>query len=219
MSKHQTKRFNQISNVQLLYPNDWLKKVKCIDSDADQFNWFLVGCKYQDEHGYYVLEVSPYSQFYCIPNGKTLTPKGLYKRREGQKTKAVHPKLLILNEPANQRLMDYSLPLGGDELVKLAKKSSLLGYHGVTLEVDQNLYNHMSPICDKAIFMFTPGVLIEKTDPTACEIIRYAKKYNSQIKEKTRFPNCQQIDEIVTRKGCTSASKKIFRLMFPFIES
>jgi hypothetical protein len=72
------------------------------------------------------------------------------------------------------------------------------------------------PVCSRATFLFRKGVLlpVSEDDPQRCQIIKYAKKFNSEIRSrKPEFPTCSQIDRLLQTLSCTEVSRRINNLL------
>lgn len=219
--------------VRLVFPNNWRNNIGDLVSEEDKrFNWFLCSKKHVDSQGWYVISVSPYVQFFSELTGETLIPQGLYNRGEGSKAEPVEAKLFLLNEPHNKkRLRQEGFPLKCTSSKNiLSTKCDLVsdrehlfdatefvvdtyGYHGVALKY-QNHKPDKGPLCLEAIFIFRPGVLVEKSSPYACDIVRYAKQNNSRLRDKNReFPDCKRIDAALKENPCNIVSKVLYNML------
>ncbi len=70
------------------------------------------------------------------------------------------------------------------------------------------------PLCFEATFVFRPGVLVEKSSPHACDIIRYAKQNNSKLRElNPKFPECKRIDAALKENPCHIVSKVLYNML------
>jgi len=218
--------------VSLVYPNNWRINIGDLAPDEDkQFSWFVCGKKSMDSQGWYIISVSPYVQFFSERTGETLIPQGLYERGEGVKVEPVEAKLLLLNEPHNKkrlRLEGFPLKCTTNKNVLSAEcevvtdRQHLLdaaefavdhGYDGVAVRHSRT-GDIKNPLCSEAIFVFRPGALVEKSSPHACDIIRYAKQNNSNLRVKyPEFPDCQRIDAALKDNPCYIVSKVLYNML------
>ena len=219
--------------VRFIYPNQWRTHIGDLVPEEDkQFSWFFLSKKYMDSQGWYIISISPYVQFFSELTGETLIPQGLYERGEGVKVEPVEARLLLLNEPYNKkRLRREGFPL------KCASNKNILstecdvitdrdhlfdatefivdtyGYHGVAVR-HENCYKDKGPLCFEATFVFRPGVLVEKSSPYACDIIRYAKQNNSTLRARNpEFPECKRIDAALKENPCHIVSKVLYNML------
>ncbi len=219
--------------VSLVYPNNLRKNIGDLVPEEDKkFTWFICAKKYMDSEGWYVISVSPYVQFFSERTGETLIPQGLYDRGEGVKVEPVEAKLLLLNEPHNKkRLHSEGFPLKCDsnknvlsaECEVVTDKKHLLataefvvdryGYDGVALR-HENHKPDDGPLCLEAIFVFRPGVLVEKSSSHACDIVRYTKQNNSRLRDgNSEFPDCKRIDAALKENPCHVVSKVLYNML------
>ena len=219
--------------VKLIYPNQWHVNIGDLVPEEDKhFSWFLCSKKYMDKNEWYIISVSSFAQFFSERTGETLVPQGLYERGEGINAEPVEARLLLLNEPHNKRrLRNEGFPLKCDsnkdilsaKCQVVTDKEHLFdaaefvvnkyGYDGVAL-AHKECEPNRGPLCCEATFVFRPGVLIDKSSPQACEIIRYAKQNNSKLRIKNpEFPGCQRIDSALKDNPCHIVSKVLYNML------
>jgi hypothetical protein len=220
--------------VSLVYPNNHRIHIGDLVPDKDkQFTWFVCAKKFMDSQGWHIVSVSPFVQFFSERTGETLIPQGLYKRGEGVKVDPVEAKLLILNEPHNKkRLRSEGFPLKctsnknvlSAECQVVTDRGHLLeaaefavdkyGYDGVAVKHQSCCEDKGGPLCFEATFVFRPGVLVEKSSPHACDIIRYSKQNNSKLRElNPNFPKCARIDAALKENPCYIVSKVLYNML------
>ena len=68
------KKFSNLIEVRLFFPNNWRRHVGDLASSKDKrFNWFLCSQRYMDpESGLYIAEIAKGAVFYDEHNGHTL---------------------------------------------------------------------------------------------------------------------------------------------------
>jgi len=220
--------------VSFIYPNQWRAHVGDLAPEEDKkFSWFLLARKYMDSQGWYIVSISPFVQFFSERTGETLIPQGLYKRGEGVKADPVEAKLLLLNEPHNKkRLRGEGFPLEctsnkdvlSAECSVVTDRGRLLeaaefavdarGYDGIAVRHQSCREGGGGPLCSEATFVFRPGVLVEKSSPHACDIIRYSKQNNSRLRELNPiFPECARIDAALKENPCRIVSKALYNML------
>lgn len=220
--------------VSLVYSNNWRINIGDLAPDEDkQFSWFILGKKSMDSQGWYIVSISPFNQFFSERTGETLIPQGLYERGEGVKAEPVEAKLLLLNEPHNKkrlRLEGFPLKCTSNKSVLSAEcevvtdRQHLLaaaefavdryGYDGIAVKHESCCEDRGGPLCFEATFVFRVGVLVEKSSPHACDIIRYAKQNNSRLRKiNSDFPECKRIDAALKDNPCYIVSKVLYNML------
>ena len=175
-----------VDAVQLYYPNEWKKHIKLLEGTSvpNSFDWFLCSFRmYDEETGLYYASISPNVQFYCRTTGKTLLARGLSKRGEGIETKIVRPRLLILNDPYNRKVLCGTFDCS---MKKRLRAAINLGFDGAVVEDPQIADDDLLPICLSVTFIFRKGILesVGKMFPDRCGMIRFAKSNNTKLRER-----------------------------------
>jgi hypothetical protein len=221
-----------METVKLLYPNEWRKNIptvpgkKNLHSERDYFSWFLCSHRVLDEEtDLYYADISPYVQFFDSKTGRSLSVR----------EKDSRPRLLILSDPHNKKRLcgTYGYMCGCDSNRDILSRECSLtqdektlqeggrwaiekGYDGVVIRHISSTSNISHPVCSRATFVFREGILkpIGEDDPQRCQIIKYAKKFNSEIRERNKsFPTCSQIDNMLNEKSCLEVSQTVHNLL------
>jgi hypothetical protein len=235
-SKKSTSDFDVVG---LVYPNEWRSNTAKLYPNSrklEPFNWFICSYRMYDyENEMYYSSVSPDVHFYSSDTGKTLVAKGLSKRRMRNGTtepKIIRPKLLILSEPHNKKMLckqfgymcgcnskrdvlstDCHLTINsGEALIKGAQYAIKLGYDGVVIQHDcikSELDTSDAIICQNATFVFKKSILetIDESQSGRCGIVKYSKKHNSCIRKVIpKFPTVIEIDDLLEDNNCSVVS-------------
>ena len=220
----------KIKIVKLYYPNRWRdilstsSKKEC--SAEDRFNWFICSQReYDSDKNLYFVSISQKAQFYSEKTGESFFAPEVDSKKV---------RLVILSDPHNKKILcsmfDCKLKCDSDrsilstecELVtdkkhvkKLAKKIiEDLGYDGVVIRhdcKDEYKKNPKYPLCDEVSFYFKNDALKNyeesgKIEDT-CDMIKYAIKHNTSIKNKIgNFPSISEIKNATEKYGCNSVS-------------
>jgi hypothetical protein len=228
--------------VNLYYPNEWRRAG---GFDPSGFNWFLCSYRILDpDSNLYYIAISPDVQFFCPKTGKSLIARGLSKYGEGIETEKVRPRLIILSDPHNKRVLckkyncqlrcnskrstlstECTLVVDKEHLIDMTRKIVHdLGFDGAAIRhecINSALDRPDMPVCQEATFVFKEGVLEDLGElwPARCGIIKFAKKNNSCIRKIINtFPTCSEIDETLEKYPCPIVSKVLYEYITDYME-
>jgi len=189
------------------------------------FNWFICSKRFYDPiTGFTYIELSKYAKFYGEKNGIEW------------KVVADGIKLLILSDSSTRKKMceeigcevrcdsdrdllstECELVTNSSHLIELSKKISFIypQFSGIAIQHEcVNTESRNSPICYRATFVIKKRVILPLKDSGQCRLIKYAKRHNIQLKKnRTNFPSCEEIDEMVKEFGCKKVSKILEKMI------
>lgn len=200
----------------------WPTKIQRV---SKEFSWYVFAKKsYDVSTKLTYLEISHTSQFFCEKTGKSLLATGLKDRKS---------RLVDISDPENRRVLcqlnstacytkcdsdRYTLSNECECVVNLkhmkniARYITTLGFDGIAVNHDclDEVYHAEYPICQNATFIFRDNILKNIPEGERCELVRYAKKYNSQLHSfDNSFPTCLEIDELLKNSSCSQTSKNL----------
>lgn len=217
--------------VKMFYPNECRKSLAAIGIDPGIFNWFVCGQRIYDAlSGLYYLNVSNIIQFYEEDTGLTYTAKGKQNVR-----------LVILSDSYNKGVLcsRYGILCGcnskrdvlSTECNLVSSKENIrsnfalsrkMGFDGFVVKHDalkKKLNCYDNPVCQNATFHFEKTTLVPVENASRCFMVNYSKKNNECIRATfPDFPSVSQIDEMVQREDCLSASKVLYSLFNTYIK-
>ena len=168
---------------------------------GDMFNWFEFSSRvYDDKLELYYILLPPSIQFFCPNTGKTLMLKN------------ERSKVLILNDPNNKK--KFQNLVYEEQRLKMKDYLLKLGFDGYVVITKYNSYvNKNTPLLKRLQFMIINEYVQELKEnyPKKCFFVLYSKKFNDFLKSIIPdFPNCDEIDNLYKKLGCSKASLQLY---------